>query len=41
MKFHYGGYYKNEKDLKSKREDPKGSVPFKEPAQNVFACNML
>ncbi len=41
MKFHYGGYYKNEEDLKSKREDPKGSVPFKEPAQNVFACNML
>ncbi len=37
MKFHYGGYYKNEEDLKSERENPKGAVPFKEPAQNVFA----
>lgn len=37
MKFHYGGYYKNEEDLKSKRENPEGAVAFKEPSQNVFA----
>ena len=37
MKFHYGGHYKSEEDLKSKRENPEGAVSFKEPAQNVFA----
>ena len=37
MRFHYGGKYKTEEDLKSKREHPDGAVAFKEPKQNIFA----
>lgn len=33
MKLHFGGKYKDESDLHSKREHPEGYVPFKEPSQ--------
>ena len=37
MKFHYGGKYNNEDDLKAKREVVKGAVAFKEPEHGAFA----
>ncbi len=37
MKFHYGGKYNSEEDLKSKAEPQEGAVAFKEPSEKVFA----
>lgn len=37
MRFHYGGKYNSEEDLKSKAEPREGAVAFKEPSEKVFA----
>ena len=37
MKFHFGGKYTKEEDLKSKRDHHPKAVPFKEPGKNQFA----
>ena len=37
MKFHFGGKYSTDEDLKAKREHLPLAVPFKEPGKNVFA----
>ena len=37
MRFHYGGKYNSEEDLKSKAEPHEGAVAFKEPSEKKFA----
>lgn len=37
MRFHLGGRYTKEEDLKSKREHHPNAVAFKEPGKNQFA----
>jgi hypothetical protein len=37
MRFHFGGRYTKEEDLKSKREHHPNAVAFKEPGKNQFA----
>ncbi len=37
MKFHYGGKYNTEEDLKAKAEPREGAVAFKEPDHKTFA----
>ena len=37
MKFHFGGKYSTDEDLKAKREHHPKAVPFKEPGKNMFA----
>ena len=37
MRFHYGGKYRTEDDLKAKKEQHDGAVPFREPDPKKFA----
>ncbi|MCR5300900.1 MAG: DUF3267 domain-containing protein [Lachnospiraceae bacterium] len=37
MRFHFGGKYTKEEDLKAKRDHHPKAVPFKEPGKNQFA----